>query len=97
MVLARGLGSFGPRLAGPIALRPVVRITADKRSEEKNVSSSCGGQKAGGWKGHGGGTSCRALLWATCHLHVASSKIREDNTGQCDRDYAVPLRVTAAK
>lgn len=35
MVLARGLGSFGPRLAGPIALRPVVRITADKRSEEK--------------------------------------------------------------
>lgn len=97
MVLARGLGSFGPRLAGPIALRPVVRITADKRSEEKNVSSSCGGQKAGGWKGHGGGTSCRALLWATCHLHVASSKVREDNTGQCDRDYAVPLRVTAAK
>lgn len=97
MVLARGLGSFGPRLAGPIALRPVVRITADKRSEKKNVSSSCGGQKAGGWKGHGGGTSCRALLWATCHLHVASSKVREDNTGQCDRDYAVPLRVTAAK
>lgn len=97
MVLAHGLGSFGPRLAGPIALRPVVRITADKRSEKKNVSSSCGGQKAGGWKGHGGGTSCRALLWATCHLHVASSKVREDNTGQCDRDYAVPLRVTAAK
>lgn len=98
MVLARGLGSFGPQLAGPIALRPVVRILQQINVvKKKNVSSSCGGQKAGGWKGHGGGTSCRALLWATCHLHVASSKVREDNTGQCDRDYAVPLRVTAAK
>lgn len=37
MALARGLGSFGPRLAGPIALRPVVRITADKRSEKKKM------------------------------------------------------------
>lgn len=40
----------------------------DRRSGEKNICSSCGGQEAGGGKGHGEGISCRGMLPVSCSL-----------------------------
>lgn len=45
MVLARGLGSFGPWLAGSIALRPVVRILQQINVVKKKMSARLVGDR----------------------------------------------------